>query len=136
MSLRRDQRLRREYLYRKSLEGKERAVYERKALVKDALAQGKALPTELHKEVDSLRHAISLDDEGSLLEQQRTHIDDEYARAGEVDPKVCITTSHGPSSRLKQFAAELRLVFPTSHTAGLCRLVVHRCGCGGKRSPC
>ena len=114
MASRRDQRLRREYLYRKSLEGKERAVYERKALVKDALAQGKSLPTELHKEVGDLRHAISLDDEGTLLEQQRTHIDDEYARAGEIDPKICITTSHGPSSRLKQFAAELRLVFPTA----------------------
>lgn len=35
--LRRNVRLRKEYLYRKSLEGKERAVYERKRLVKKAL---------------------------------------------------------------------------------------------------
>lgn len=114
MSLRRNQRLRREYLYRKSLEGKERAIYERKQQVKDALREGKSIPTELRKEEAELRRAIEADDAGTELEQQRSHIDDEYARAGEIDPKVCITTSHSPSSRLKQFAAELRLVFPTS----------------------
>ena len=36
--LRRNARLRREYLYRKSLEGKERATYEKKRKIKDALA--------------------------------------------------------------------------------------------------
>lgn len=39
--LRRNARLRREYLYRKGLEGKERAEYERKRLIREALA-GKA----------------------------------------------------------------------------------------------
>lgn len=43
-----------------------------------------------------------------------THIDDEYAWAGVEDPKIMITTSHSPSSRLKQFAKELRLIFPNS----------------------
>ena len=33
-----------------------------------------------------------------------SHIDDEYAWAGVEDPKIMITTSHDPSSRLKQFA--------------------------------
>lgn len=33
-----------------------------------------------------------------------THMDDEYVWAGVEDPKVVITTSHNPSSRLKQFA--------------------------------
>lgn len=33
-----------------------------------------------------------------------THQDDEYVWAGVEDPKVVITTSHNPSSRLKQFA--------------------------------
>jgi U3 small nucleolar ribonucleoprotein protein IMP4 len=44
----------------------------------------------------------------------QTHIDDEYANAGQRDPKVCITTSRDPSSRLRQFAAEVRLLFPNS----------------------
>ena len=30
-------------------------------------------------------------------------MDDEYVRAGEVDPRVMITTSRDPSSRLVQF---------------------------------
>ena len=33
-----------------------------------------------------------------------SHQDDEYAWAGVRDPKIMITTSHSPSSRLKQFA--------------------------------
>jgi U3 small nucleolar ribonucleoprotein protein IMP4 len=59
-----------------------------------------------------------------------THIDNEYSRAG--DPKIVITTSRDPSSKLLQFAKvcivvhmptstevhlrqEIRLVFPNSH---------------------
>lgn len=34
----------------------------------------------------------------------RTHIDDEYANASEVDPKILITTSRDPSAPLTQFA--------------------------------
>ena len=41
-------------------------------------------------------------------------MDDEYARAGQYDPRVLITTSRSPSSRLSQFAKELRLVFPNA----------------------
>lgn len=33
-----------------------------------------------------------------------THIDDEYSRAGIMDPKIVITTSRDPSSKLLQFA--------------------------------
>lgn len=41
--------------------------------------------------------------------------DDEYsASAGIVDPKLLITTSRSPSSRLSQFSKELRLLFPLS----------------------
>lgn len=50
----------------------------------------------------------------SLLTEITTHVDDEYAWAGVEDPKIMITTSHSPSSRLKQFAKELRLIFPNS----------------------
>ena len=44
----------------------------------------------------------------------KSHVDDEYRIAGEVDPKVCVTTSRDPSARLKQFAKEVRLIFPNS----------------------
>lgn len=41
-------------------------------------------------------------------------MDDEYARAGVQDPRILITTSRDPSSRLTQFVKELRLIFPNS----------------------
>mmetsp|Transcript_16216 Transcript_16216/g.50955 ORF Transcript_16216/g.50955 Transcript_16216/m.50955 type:complete len:291 (-) Transcript_16216:47-919(-) len=110
--LRRNARLRREYIYRKSLEGKERTVYEKKRKLKEALEDGKPIPTELRGEEASLRHEIELEDEKTGV--QRTHIDDEYARAGEEDPKIMITTSRDPSSKLTQFAKEMKLVFPNA----------------------
>lgn len=41
-------------------------------------------------------------------------MDSEYAKAGINDPKILISTSRNPSSRLTQFAKELKLVFPGS----------------------
>jgi len=41
-------------------------------------------------------------------------MDDEYARAGEMDPRVMISTSRDPSSRLVQFAKEMTHIFPNS----------------------
>jgi len=105
-------RLRKEYLYRKSLEGNEREAYEKKRRIQRALAEGKPLPTELREEEAELRAELSRDD--SFTIKPKTHIDDEYASAGVRDPKVCVTTSANPSSRLKQFAKEVRLLFPNS----------------------
>ena len=55
---------------------------------------------------------MALEDDNTAV--PRTHIDDEYAHAGERDPKILITTSRDPSSRLTQFAKELKLVFPNA----------------------
>ena len=60
----------------------------------------------------------------------RTHIDDEYAHAAEREPKVLITTSRDPSSRLVQFAKELKLVFPNSqriNRGGQVRVCITAC---------
>eukprot|EP01049_Picozoa_sp_SAG25_P001497 SAG25_NODE_67_length_17436_cov_89.239257_10_plen_139_part_00 len=103
MAVRRNARLRREYLYRKGLEGKERQHYERKRRIREALQEGKAIPTELTAEADATRDELALDDDAHA--EQKTHMDDEYARAGEIEPKVLITTARDPSSRLKQFGA-------------------------------
>ncbi|KAA0066046.1 hypothetical protein IC582_021700 [Cucumis melo] len=110
--LRRNIRLRREYLYRKSLEGKERLLYEKKRKIREALEEGKPFPTELRNEEAALRKEIELEDE--LTAVPRTHIDDEYANASEVDPKILITTSRDPSAPLTQFAKELKIVFPNA----------------------
>jgi len=111
-SSRRQTRLRREYLYRKSLQGREKASYEQKRLVRAALAAGKKLPTELRASYDKLSSEI--DQEDAKTEVQKTHVDDEYGDAGLEDPRVCVTTSRSPSSRLKQFAKETKLLFPNS----------------------
>ena len=51
----------------------------------------------------------------SLFADPTTHIDNEYSMAGIQDPKIVVTTSRDPSSKLQQFAKEMRLVFPNSH---------------------
>lgn len=110
MSTRRHARLRREYLYKKSLEGKEKEAYEKKEALRRALATGAPLPTELRRGAAALKAEADLEDDATS--RLRSHVDDEYASAGYRDPKVCVTTSRDPSSRLRQFASEVRLLFP------------------------
>ncbi|KAI5342119.1 PREDICTED: U3 [Prunus dulcis] len=110
--LRRKIRLTKEYLYRKGLEGKQRLLYEKKRKIREALEEGKPIPTELRNEEAALREEIDLEDENTA--EPRSHIDDEYANASQRDPKILITTSRDPSAPLIQFAKELKLVFPNA----------------------
>lgn len=64
--LRRNQRLRREYLYRRSLRGKEKEEYEKKLKVQKALKEGKELPREMHDEAKQLQREVALDDEETM----------------------------------------------------------------------
>mmetsp|Transcript_38001 Transcript_38001/g.43391 ORF Transcript_38001/g.43391 Transcript_38001/m.43391 type:complete len:296 (+) Transcript_38001:112-999(+) len=111
-SQRRQTRLRREYMYRKSLEGSERKAYEQKRIIRQALAEGKPLPTEVRASYDAM--ALEISQEDTKTESQKSHIDDEYGDAGIVEPRICVTTSRDPSSRLKQFVKEIKLLFPNS----------------------
>ncbi|KAG1779826.1 Brix-domain-containing protein [Suillus placidus] len=112
--IRRQTRERRQYIYAKSLEAQERQTYERKRQLKDALASGKQLPTELRNDAKTLGKDLAFDEAQEGTEPS-THIDSEYSRAGIQDPKIIVTTSRDPSSKLLQFAKEMRLVFPNSH---------------------
>ncbi|GMH39616.1 hypothetical protein BSKO_07514 [Bryopsis sp. KO-2023] len=109
--LKRNVRLRKEYLYRKSLEGQAREDYEKKLKIRKALEEGKPIPTDLKDDL-KLKEQVELEDDNTAV--PRSHIDDEYARAGEIDPKICLTTSRDPSSRLVQFSKELSNLFPNS----------------------
>lgn len=60
--LRRQIRERRQYVYAKSLEAQERQTWERKQQLKDALATGKRLPTELRKDAESLGRDMEFDE--------------------------------------------------------------------------
>ena len=71
-------------------------------LLNTAIETGKSIPTELVNESRKLHHESELD--LRTTGGDSADIDDEYANIGIREPKVCITTSRDPSSRLKQFA--------------------------------
>jgi U3 small nucleolar ribonucleoprotein protein IMP4 len=110
--LRRLTRERREFVYRKSIEDREKAIASKKRSLKAAVDSNKLIPTSLQKEAIALHKTLDWDDEGG--EGVTTHIDDEYQMAGVDDPRILITTSRNPSARLKQFAKEMKLIFPNS----------------------
>ncbi|KPM07079.1 U3 small nucleolar ribonucleoprotein IMP4-like protein, partial [Sarcoptes scabiei] len=110
--IRRQQRLRREYLIRKSQEEQKRIITDKKRRVKEAIDQRKLIPTDLRKDALDLQNTLEWDDKASEL--VTSHEDDEYRWAGVEDPKVVITTSRDPSSRLKMFAKEFKLLIPNS----------------------
>lgn len=83
---RRVTRLRREYLYRKSLEGAQREEYEKKRAIREALQEGKPIPSELRGDAKKLKNQVDLEDDNTAV--QRTHIDDEYGDLGVADPQV------------------------------------------------
>jgi len=121
-SLRRQARLRREYLYRKSIQDRHAAMQQRKDKIKQSLQDGKEIPTRLQHKALGLMAGGDWDDPGPQLAVELggeaagglTNVDDEYRWAGVEDPKIVITTSRDPSSKLKQFAKEMKLLFPNS----------------------
>nr|XP_039251553.1 U3 small nucleolar ribonucleoprotein protein IMP4-like [Styela clava] len=110
--LRRQARERREFLYRKSVEDKRRTIQEKKDKLKRSLDENKIIPTELRKDALALQSELEFDDKGAA--GVSNSIDDEYRWVGVEDPKIMITTSHDPSSKLKQFAKEIKLMFPNA----------------------
>jgi U3 small nucleolar ribonucleoprotein protein IMP4 len=110
--LRRQARQRREFLFKKQTEQKEAATYDRKRKVKEAVESGKPVPADLRDEADRWRAEAALDD---AEHEAGASIDSEYANAGVNDPKILVTTSHDPSSKLTQFLKEVKLLIPNSH---------------------
>ena len=111
-SIRRQSRQRREYLYRKSLEGVSSASASKKALVSASLSSGSSVATELRADFKTLKNSLDHDDDKTASGVKS--VDDEYGDVGLKDPRVCVTTSREPSSRLKQFAKELNLLVPNA----------------------
>ncbi|VDK81960.1 unnamed protein product [Litomosoides sigmodontis] len=105
--IRRDARLRLEYVYRKSLEEKQRLIDEKRQTVKKYVNENRPIPTHLRKD------AIDLQQDAEWGAEVST-IDDEYRYAGAANPKIVLTTSHDPSAKLKVFSKEMRLMFPNS----------------------
>ena len=60
--LRRDARLRKEFLYKKALEQTDRELNNRKNRLKDALESNRLIPMELKKEASLLAQTLAFDD--------------------------------------------------------------------------
>lgn len=110
--LRRAARERREFVYKKSVEQRQKAIEEKRSRLKKALDENKLIPSDLRKDALEIQKNLEWKDAGG--DGIVSNVDDEYKWAGVHDPKIVITTSHSPSSRLKQFAKEVKLIFPNS----------------------
>ena len=97
--LRRQARERRAYLHQKALAQRSNIANLRK--LKAHIEKDKELPDELRD--PSLRKDLRFD-EAQLVLNEAEQLDDEYYNMGMRDPRVLITTSRDPSSRLLQFS--------------------------------
>lgn len=110
--LRKTLRERREYLFSKAQEHKKATSLKKARQLKEALKENKPIPTELRNVSGEVHGSLDLLDDHHR--EEHTHEDDEYAFVGIKNPKVMVTTSRDPSSRLSQFAKEVRLLIPNS----------------------
>ncbi|KAL0251734.1 hypothetical protein GEMRC1_000946 [Eukaryota sp. GEM-RC1] len=109
--LRRTIRQRKEYLYRKTVQKETQQDLVNKTKIRKALADGQRIPTELRDSAVSLKEQIIAEDDETM---KGSFLDDEYSTATYRDPKILLTTSRAPSTRLLQFAKELRIIFPNA----------------------
>jgi len=113
--IRKQARQRRDYLYRRALLLRDAEVSEKRAQLRSALASGKPLDPQIANDT-RLRQDYDYDaSQADLNKDEMLDIDDEYSElSGVVDPRVLVTTSRDPSSRLQSFSKEIRLLFPTA----------------------
>lgn len=115
MAIRREVRLRKDFLFKKQQEVVAVVKTDKKRKIREALESDKPIPTELLAEARQLHHEMQLD-LASTSKLAPSTIDDEYAMVGIRDPKVCVTSSRDPSSRLKQFVKEMKLCIPNAQS--------------------
>jgi U3 small nucleolar ribonucleoprotein protein IMP4 len=100
--LRKTARARRDFLYRKAILLQNAEVSEKRAKLRAALASGRSLDPSIAND-KALRKDFQYDESApdrSL--QEELELDDEYQHlSGLVDPRVLITTSRDPSTRLQ-----------------------------------
>ncbi|XP_033149087.1 U3 small nucleolar ribonucleoprotein protein IMP4 [Drosophila busckii] len=109
--LRKQARQRREYLYSKAV--KERILTKKKNRedVAQNLQDNKPLKSSHLAKGIHLYNTLKYDGD---VDSSNLKAIDEYQFAGCQDPKIMLTTSHDPSSRLKMFMKELRLILPNA----------------------
>ena len=111
---RKQARQRRDYLYRRALLLRDAEISEKRAKLRESLASGKPLDPEIAND-KALRKDYQYDESADKDTDEQLDLDDEYAQlSGVVEPRVLVTTSRNPSSRLASFAKEIRLLLPTA----------------------
>ncbi|PHH72102.1 hypothetical protein CDD80_4765 [Ophiocordyceps camponoti-rufipedis] len=113
--IRKQARQRRDYLYRRALLLRDAEMSEKRAKLRASLASGKPLDPSIAND-KTLRKDYAYDESApDRTTEEQLDLDDEYAQlSGIVDPRVLVTTSRDPSTRLSVFAKEIRLLLPTS----------------------
>lgn len=113
--IRKQARERRDYLYRRALTLRDAELASKRASLKASIASGKPLDRAVAID-DTLRHDFKYDEtRADRTAEEEASLDDEYAQlSGVIDPRILVTTSRDPSSRLGTFAKEIRLLLPTA----------------------
>lgn len=114
--IRRQARERRDYLYRRALALRDAEIATKRQQLKASLASGKKQLDPSIANDRRLQEDFKYDESrADRTTQQELELDDEYASlSGIRDPRILVTTSRDPSSRLQTFAKEIRLLLPTS----------------------
>lgn len=112
--IRKQARQRRDYLYRKAQVLKSAEISEKRAKLRASIAQGRPLDSAIAND-KALRKDFAYDEaRPDHTVQEELDLDDEYHLSGLVEPRVLVTTSRDPSTRLAAFSKEVRLLLPTS----------------------
>lgn len=119
--LRRVIRERRQYLYQRLQQEKETKLREKRRIFKESLEKNQPLPSSLKNDIQ-FRKDYKFDEEE---EEVMNCMDDEYGNLGEQEPKILITTSRKPSTRLCQFAKEMKLLIPNSRRINRGNSIIH-----------
>jgi U3 small nucleolar ribonucleoprotein protein IMP4 len=116
--IRKQARIRREYLHRKSLTDKQRERLDRKVRIREALETGAPIKdSDLRAETMEKEYGVYFDFEKEKEEKETKiksicELDNEYAFAGKTPPKILITNGREVSEKLKKFVKEMKLIFP------------------------
>ncbi|KAI1327331.1 anticodon-binding protein [Xylariaceae sp. FL0255] len=112
--IRKNARARRDFLYRKAVLLRDAEISEKRAKLKASLASGRPLDNNIAQDTQ-LRKDYQYDESApNRTLNDELDLDDEYAQlSGLTDPRVLITTSRDPSTRLQAFSKEIRLLLPT-----------------------
>ncbi len=124
-------RERKEYLFKRQEEIKQKLIYEKKqklkkdlehAKGKDENEDGNKNTLKLYRKNKDLVRNIEADDIETELPYNL--IDDEYKNNVYREPKILITTSRDCSNRLHQFMQEMRILLPNSYKLNRGNLVI------------